>query len=353
MNTGQHEHVISISELIKSVDPKIKIVIGGPHIAISKYEMLEKSSDIDYLIVGEGEKTALELLENAPLAEIKGLIYRDPNEAIIENPDRPFTENLDEFPAPDLDIYLRTNWLEYPIITSRGCVYKCNFCCSSKIWKHKLRFRSIESIEKEIFQIKKRLGRNDHIIISDDFFNFKKERTLKLCDIFKKFGIKYFVRGIRADKVDSEIAAALKVSGCIGCGIGVESVDNSSLKMMNKNVRFDEIERGCKLLMENGISICGQFIIGNIGDTLETVKRSIEFGKKISVACFYPIYILPGTELEDYVMKNKLLLPNPYKVDGLKGQKKNDAYIFFETEIFPLADRIKAMHLADEAGFLK
>ncbi len=149
-----------------------------------------------------------------------------------------------------------------------------------------------------------------------------KKRTLKLCDIFKKLDIKYFVRGIRADKVDSDIAMALKDSGCFGCGVGVESVNDSSLKMMNKNVRFDEIERGCKLLMENGISICGQFIIGNIGDTLETVKRSIEFGKKINVASFYPIYVLAGTELEDYVMKNKLMLPNPYKVNGLKGQKK-------------------------------
>ncbi len=174
MTTGQHEHVISISKLIKSVDAKIKIVIGGPYIAITKYEMLEKSSDIDYLIVGEGEKTALELLEKSPLAGIKGLIFRDENGAIIENPERPFTENLDEFPAPKLDIYLRTNWLEYPIITSRGCVYKCNFCCSSKIWGHKLRFRSIESIEKEVFQIIKIMGKNDYIIISDDFFNFKK-----------------------------------------------------------------------------------------------------------------------------------------------------------------------------------
>jgi radical SAM superfamily enzyme YgiQ (UPF0313 family) len=94
----------------------------------------------------------------------------------------------------------------------------------------------------------------------------------------------------------------------MSCGVGIESVDDTSLRMMGKHIRFEQIERGCKFLMRHRIDICGQFIIGNIGDTLETVKKSIEFGKKLHLASFYPIYVLPGTALEKYVKDNNLLV---------------------------------------------
>lgn len=191
----------------------------------------------------------------------------------------------------------------------------------------------------------------EYIIISDDSFNISKKRTIELCNVFRKYDVKYFARGIRADRVDAEIARNLSESGCMSCGVGIESVDNNSLKMMNKAITFEQIERGCRLLMDNNIDICGQFIIGNIGDTLETVEKSIAFGKLLQVASFYPIYVLPGTALEEYVIKNNLILPEPYPVTDLTGYKKT-AYIFFETSIFPLEDRIKAIRLADEVGFL-
>jgi anaerobic magnesium-protoporphyrin IX monomethyl ester cyclase len=349
--SGQEEMVKSLTKIIKSVDSRIKIVVGGPHPTVTREDILKKDKNIDFLIVGEGEKACLELLSSVSLSNIKGLIYRDEGGKIVVNPSREYIEDLDEIPPPKLDIYLKPQWQEYPIITSRGCVYRCNFCCSSEIWKHKLRFKSVEKIKQEISHLVKLMSPEDYLVISDDFFNFHKERTLELCGVLKKFNYKYFVRGIRADKVDDEVAFALRSSGCMGCGVGIESVDDNSLRMMNKHIKFWQIERGCSFLMKYGISICGQFIIGNIGDTLETVKRSIEFGKRLHTASFYPIYVLPGTALEKYVKDNNLLFPKPYKVDRLTGSLK-EAYIFFETPIFPLEDRIEAIRLADEEGFL-
>jgi radical SAM superfamily enzyme YgiQ (UPF0313 family) len=305
---GQEEMVKSLTSIIKSIDSRIKIVVGGPHPTVTREDILKKDKNIDFLVVGEGEKACLELLSEVSLSNIKGLIYRNAEGKIVINPNREYIENLDEIPSPKLDIYLKQQWQEYPIITSRGCVYKCNFCCSSVIWKHKLRLKSIGKIEQEIFQIVKIMTPKDYIVISDDFFNFYKERTLELCEVLKKFNLRYFVRGIRADKVDDEVAYALKSSGCMSCGVGIESVDDTSLRMMGKHIRFEQIERGCKFLMRHRIDICGQFIIGNIGDTLETVKKSIEFGKKLHLASFYPIYVLPGTALEKYVKDNNLLV---------------------------------------------
>ena len=351
MLSGQEETVYSISELIKNLLDDVKVVVGGPHVTVTGNDAIKNCSYIDYLVVGEGEEPALELLNGFKVDEIKGLIYRDELNNIVINAERPLNMNLDTFPIPRRDIYIRSNWKEHVILTSRGCPFKCNFCCSSKIWKHRLRFRSISEIDKELSMLVPTMRKDEYIVINDDMFNFRKERTVELCNVFRKYDVKYFARGIRADRVDAEIARNLSESGCMSCGVGIESVDNNSLKMMNKYLTFEQIERGCKLLMDNNIEICGQFIIGNIGDTLETVKKSIEFGKQLHVASFYPIYVLPGTALEEYVIKNNLMLPEPYLVTGLTGPRKT-AYIFFETSIFPLEDRIKAIRLTDEAGFL-
>jgi radical SAM superfamily enzyme YgiQ (UPF0313 family) len=120
---------------------------------------------------------------------------------------------------------------------------------------------------------------------------------------------------------------------------------------MRKHLTTEQIEEGCNCLIRYDIPISGQFIIGNIGDTLESVKKSIEFAKILHNPSFYPIYVLPQTHLEKYVKEKNLLFKEPYVVTGLKGKKKT-AHIFFETDIFPLEDRIDAILLADSYGYL-
>ncbi len=350
MIDGQTDDIYHLARLVKSVSPNTKIVVGGPHITVTGTKELEMCEHIDYLVVGEGEDTVLELLQNKPVAHIKGLIFRNEGEIVI-NEHREFIENLNMYPSPKRDIYLRTNWSEHPIVTSRGCLYGCSFCCSAKIWNHNCRFLSVTKVEDDIKSIVRIVKKNEIIVISDDFFNFDKTRTIELCEMFKKYQIKYFARGLRADKVDDNVAKALKDSGCVGVGIGIESFDNSALKMMRKHLTTEQIEEGCNCLIRYDIPISGQFIIGNIGDTLESVKKSIEFAKILHNPSFYPIYVLPQTHLEKYVKEKNLLFKEPYVVTGLKGKKKT-AHIFFETDIFPLEDRIDAILLADSYGYL-
>jgi len=191
------------------------------------------------------------------------------------------------------------------------------------------------------------------VSINDDMFNMRRDRTLALMKIFKSYPFRYFPRGMRADRLDAETAKAMREAGVVGTSIGIESADNESLRLMCKGETIEEIERGIRHLRDNGIGIVGQFIIGNIGDTLETVKKTIDFALRhrfedVNMSCAIPF---PGTALREYVLRNNLMLDQPHhfdrRIDG------GNTVIYFETPSFPLADRIMAVELAVAAGLLK
>jgi radical SAM superfamily enzyme YgiQ (UPF0313 family) len=332
---------------LKAKFPQLKIIVGGPHITTTEEQMLNDNSQIDMAVVGEGEATCCDIMLGKPLSEIPGLIYRQGGQ-LVKAPPRPFFKSLDAVPAPVRDIYLTDEWQTHSLLTSRGCPYKCHFCSSSRIWASKLRFRPLSQIDAEL---KWMYDHGDHSLlvgINDDMFNLIKQRTMELTAILRKYPFRYYARGVRADKIDAETAKAMKEAGITGCGVGVESADNESLRLMSKNETIEEIERGINFLRENGILTAGQFIIGNIGDTLETVKKSVEFAKKLSGATFYSAALFPGTPLTEYVVSNNYQLPEPYFVTD----DSPSTAIFFETPIFPLKDRITAVRLAYDAGFI-
>lgn len=107
---GQEEAVYSMAELIKKNCNDVKVVVGGPHVTVTGKEAIKNCKYIDYLVVGEGEEPALELLSGFKVDEIKGLIYRDELNNIVINAERPLNMDLDTFPIPIRDIYIRSNW---------------------------------------------------------------------------------------------------------------------------------------------------------------------------------------------------------------------------------------------------
>jgi radical SAM superfamily enzyme YgiQ (UPF0313 family) len=309
--------------------------------------MLEENDQIDMGVIGEGEQTCYEILCGRDPANIRGVVYRD-NGLVVKNESRQFFESLSNLPLPLRDVYLKDEWNIHSILTSRGCPYRCHFCSSSRIWGSRIRFRPIEQVDQELQWI---YDNGDHsllVVINDDMFNLKRDRTLALMRILRKYPSSYYARGVRADRIDAEIAGEMKASGITGCGVGIESADNESLHMMQKNETIEDIERGLRYLRANGILVCGQFMIGNIGDTLETVRKSVEFAKKLDSARFYSACLYPGTPLTEYVLANNYALDKP---DFVTDDSPSTG-VYFETPAFPLADRIKAIKLAYDAGFI-
>ena len=118
---------------------KFKIIVGGVHVSLVKDEVLKKSK-ADFACIREGEKVFVELYncivqKMNDLSRIDGLIWKNDNKMIITNKEKQLIQNLDELPFPDysgfeLERYFCFRDKRMGIITSRGCPFKCNFCCT-------------------------------------------------------------------------------------------------------------------------------------------------------------------------------------------------------------------------------
>ena len=341
----------SLMKKIKNVNNNMIFVAGGPHATLGSDELMTQLPDMDLCVRGEGEETCYEILSGKAYTSINGLTYRW-NGVITSTPNRGLLSAAD-LPSPIRYNYFHSDWNAHSLSTSRGCPNNCQYCIGHEIFGRTIRFKPLDKIRQELQWIQDCDKRNLVVSINDDMFNMRKDRTLALMELFKKFPFHYFPRGMRADRLDAETTRAMREAKVVGTSIGIESADNESLKIMCKGETIEEIERGIQHLRNNGISIVAQFMIGNIGDTLETVKKTIDFALRhrfedINMSCAIPF---PGTALRQYVEKNNLMLKEPYQ--AAKGVVNGNTVIYFETPNFPLADRVKAVELAIDAGLLR
>lgn len=356
-----HPSAKKLASIIKENSPNTKIIVGGANPTLVKEKILEEDNNFDYVLVGEGELTFSELCislrDNKRLNEIKGLIFRDNNKIVINEP-RIFNNNLDELPYPDYEkfdlkkyhgdtsirgIFGRKTF--FAISTSRGCPYSCTFC-SVPVFTGKLfRTRSPENVINEILLLKEKynVGRID---ILDDNFTMNLERAKQICRLIikNKLEIKWSTpNGVRADRLDDELAMLIKKSGCDDIAIGIESVDNEILRKMKKGETIEHIEKGINLLKKNNISIKGFFIIGSNGESKETAMKMIDFAKKhdFKQARFSMLIPYPGTEMASWVDENNYWTVENPEEELVKYADMGEVKPIYETPDFPLNDKIE------------
>ncbi len=341
----------NISSIAKKIG-KSKIVIGGPEVSTLQENILAVCPSIDYAIYGEGEITFVELIRcikrRDNFAKVGGLIFRNEYGVIIKNVPRRFEDNLEIFPYPDRQLFTYDH-AYHSIIGTRGCPFHCSFCNSTQIWGNKYRMRKPISVIKEIEYILKLYGKEKLFIFQDDTFNFNEKWTVDVCTMIKELKIAWRVRGIRASLITEKIAEILVESGCVGIACGVESASDSSLRVMNKNTTIDGIVKGVNMLKNKGIHIVGNFMIGNLGDTFDTVKQSLEYAHMFTQADFRITYPMKNTYLYDYLTTNNLFLPEPIPIiykESIVGR------ILFATPEFSVDERIEAINLALKAKLL-
>jgi radical SAM superfamily enzyme YgiQ (UPF0313 family) len=332
---------------IKNRTPSTSIVVGGPHTSIAGAEVL-RSNGIDFIVRGEGEETLSELAQRLASGDraygtILGLGYRDRGGDIRLNDARPGNERLDEWPYPSYDSLDMSRYTCHVIASSRGCPYGCTFCAVQHIWGRKIRLRSPESLVGEVRHLLATYGKKD-IMLCDDVFNVDIRRACRFCQLLIESGldVRWHCWSFRADRADPELLDLMKRSGCETVSVGVESANPQVLKNINKHETIEQIERGIRNIMRSGVKCLTLNMIGNAGDTLETVRETMRFNNRLRVdgAKFFMALPYPKTELWDYVVAHGRFLHDDYtRFHHFSGEP------VFETDDFPSHDRRKAYRL--------
>lgn len=310
--TNQFADAVRLSEKIKGILPKILLVGGGPHPSSIPERTLREIKGFDIVVRGEGEETVREIAERLLMGytidTVKGLCYRK-GEEIIRTPDREFFKDLDSLPFPAWEYFDMKRYSVfhltgndhvsvYALLSSRGCPNVCTFCDSHTIFSRKFRARSAKNIFEEVMFLHKMYGMVEFDFV-DDLFTVQKARVLEFCRLIKESEIRFrWMANARVNVVDREMLQAMSGAGCTRVDFGVETGDLNVRKLMRKNITDEQIQQAHKITHEVGISTGTFTMVGNLGETKDSVKLTVKLLKEIgddvmvSIACPYP-----GTEL--------------------------------------------------------
>ncbi len=304
---------VKSAQTAKEVCPDAKVVMGGPHATFADEQILTEEPTVDIVVRGEGEETLLELAQRSPelnkLQDVKGITFRSKNQ-IIQTPNRPFIQNLDELPRPaykklPIDMYRIHGKKVLPIMTSRGCPFQCAFCSASRIFGAGYRSRSPENVLAELEWL-----RDEHdaegISFHDDTLTFSKKRIMDICNgiINRKINLPWGC-STRVDLVTKEILNKMAQANCNEVCFGVESGCQKILNAVHKQVSPEQNENAIKWAKDAGMFVSVSVIIGYPGETKETVKETLDLIHRVEPddvwLCLPTPY--PGTELRALVEK--------------------------------------------------
>jgi anaerobic magnesium-protoporphyrin IX monomethyl ester cyclase len=318
--TNEWESFEQLGRLSKQKMPKVTLVGGGPYATSFPKEILQRAP-FDYLVLGEGERTFLDLLESLSKDgsphKVRGLAYRE-NGVIAYSPAQPLIEDLDALPIPaydllDMDLY--TKYItaspigrrrNMTVMTARGCPYRCIYC--HNIFGKRFRAKSVDKVIEE-WSLLAKTYKIRHFEICDDIFNFDRDRLMAICDRVVKENLDIrlsFPTGLRGDRMDGEMIAALKRAGTVMISYAVESASPRIQTLIKKNVVLDKISRTIKETVRQGIFTHAFFMLGFPDETEEEMKLTLDFALRsnLHTASFFVVTPFKGTELWDYVPEN-------------------------------------------------
>ena len=344
---------LKIAQMMKDVNSRLKIAFVGPPVTVEPEKALQNAA-VDFVVRREFDQQVVEYANGKSVDQLEGASFRR-NGGIVHNPVGRVIENLDELPwvtktyKRDLDI-ARYNvpFLRYPYIslyTSRGCPAMCTFCLWPQTHSgHRWRLRSTDDVAAEVRYALGAFPEVKEIFFDDDTFNYRKARTLELCAKLKPLKATWSCTS--RVTTDYDTLKAMKESGCRLLIVGYESGDPQILKNIKKGATIDMALRFTENCKKLGLVIHGDFIVGLPGETRETIRRTIEFAKRLDAETIQVsiAHAFPGTELYAYGAQNGLInlsmadeaghqLPN-ISYPGLDGAELVDAVERFYGEYY-------------------
>ena len=277
---------LELAKDIKSEYHKV-LILGGIYATLFPEEII-KDGIFDAVVVGEGEKVM-------PLIKQKGIYKSDVPVDLDELPPLPY-HLLDGF-RPRIAYGKHQPFM--PILTARGCPFKCSFC-SNPVFGNKYRAMRVDRVMAEINLLRQNYGVKE-IKIYDDIFTLDKDRA---CEISHFIGNRLAWSCMtRVNMVNRPVLAAMQSGGCYSIAYGLESGDADILKSISKNTTLEQAEQAVRYTKEVGINVIGYFMLGAPGETFETIDKTVNFAIELGLdhAQFSIATALPGSELYNLV----------------------------------------------------
>jgi anaerobic magnesium-protoporphyrin IX monomethyl ester cyclase len=293
-----------------------KTIIGGVHASTMPEKAIEDGFDM--VVVGEGEKTTLDLIKQGKTSGI----FKTTAENILKSEEIPLPDrrliNMDYYRCtkqhsphdPNLDFVPAKAYMG-AFLTSRGCPFSCIFCHNT--WRGTpLRFLSAELIIEEVEKLIKEYGIRYIWFLDDDFF-IKKDRVAKFCQmaIDRKLNF-YWATSTRPDSVNDDILSLAAKAGCKRLAFGFESGSQRILEVLNKRSNVEENLKVTRLCRKHKIDVLGLMMVGNPTETREDIALTRKFIRKakldsIAISVTTPF---PGTQLWKWCEKENLIPGN-------------------------------------------
>ncbi len=309
-----YKSAMKLITLAKQTQPQAVTVLGGSHGTFWDENALKEYPSLDIVVRREGEETFIELLDkletHSSLSNLLGITYRN-GDTIVQNPDRPFIEDLDALPFPahhllPLENLKHNGKIIFPLVSSRGCVYWCDFCSTVRMFGRGYRMRSPKNVVDEMQLVHDKYG-IDQVTFYDDAFSVDRNRVVKICQELKdrKLQMKWDC-GTRVDMVDRELMTTMRDAGCFAVWLGVESGSEVMLGAMNKRIKLAQTRLAYKTAHELGLMTIANVVLGFPGETEQTARETIRFVKELNPddVGFYIATPYPGTPMYELVKKN-------------------------------------------------
>jgi len=309
-----YKSAMQIISIAKEVQPDAVTVLGGSHGTFWDEVALNDFPSLDIVVRREGEQTFVELLDKLQtrksLDSVLGITFRR-EEKIIRTPDRPFLEDLDSLPFPAHDLLPLENLkhagkILFPLITSRGCVYWCDFCSTVRMFGKGYRWRSPKNVVDEMQLVHDKYG-VDQVTFYDDAFTVNRDRVIKICEELRTRNLDMaWDCGTRVDMVDREMLKTMREAGCFAVWLGVESGSETILGAMNKRIKLDQTRLAFKAANKAGLMTIANTVIGFPGETEQTAHETIRFIKELNPDSvgFYVATPYPGTPMYEQVKQS-------------------------------------------------
>lgn len=353
------EHYLKICTIIRDTTTT-KIVAGGPCVSIFPQEMLDYLK-VDFVVVGEGEKTLCELAnalkDQSDITQIEGVLYKNSKEEFHYHPKTNFASHLNVRFDPTLAKFYLNEGGMLNIQTKRGCPFHCIYCTYPIVDGRNVRTLDSKLIVenmKELYAIEK----NNYLFFTDSVFNICEDYNEELANriiessIKMRWGAYFAPRNFKKERIE-----LYKKAGLTHIEFGSDSFSNTQLINYKKEFTFSDIETATQICNELGINHSHFLILGGIGETEASLDETFKNAHKLENTIIFPFIgmrIYPNTELHRIALEEKrvpegsILEPIYYISDAIEVNKikeraldSKNVWVFPDAEQNPIVDRLR------------